>query len=82
MISSTSLNITWMTPDPDYSIIVAWTNLRTGMVISTAVAKNTSNYLVAEVIGEDDYSITVAANNSCGMKYSDPIIVHGKYICD
>ena len=82
-INSTLLNITWTMPDSNYNHIVTWTNLRTGMVVSIAVTKDTSSYLVKGFNGVDNYNVTVATNNSCGMKFSDPITVEGKnYITD
>ena len=80
-LSSTSFNVSWTTPDPNYSTsyAVTWTNLCTGIIGgSMTVPANTSGHMVTGLNGVDNYNVSVAANNSCGMMMSDAIAVYGK----
>ena len=77
-LSITSFNVSWTITDPDHNCIITWTNLRTGVMDNVTVTENTSSYTVTGLSGMDNYNVTVAANNSCGMMMSDPIIVYGK----
>ena len=37
--------------------------------------------MVAELNTVDEYIVSVAANNSCGLMMGDPLTVHGKKAC-
>jgi len=45
---------------------------------SVTVVENTNSYTVTGLNGVDNYNVSVATNNSCGMMKSDPITVYGK----
>ena len=77
-LSSTSFTVSWTVTDPDHNYIVTWTNLHTGMMSSVTVPENTNSYMVTGLNGVDNYTISVAANNTNGMIKSDPFTVYGK----
>ena len=88
LLSSTSFTVSWTITDPDHNYIVTWTNLHTGMMSSVTVPENTNSYMVTGLNGVDNYNVSVAANNSCGMMMNDTITVYGKnmhmvdmYVC-
>ena len=78
LLSSTSFTVSWTITEPDHNYIVTWTNLHTGMMSSVTVPENTNSYMVTGLNGVDNYNVSVAANNSCGMMISDPATVYGK----
>ena len=77
-LSSASFTVNWTITDPDHNYIVTWTNLHTGMMSNVTVPENTSSYIVTGLSGMDNYTVSVTANNSCGMAMSDPITVYSK----
>ena len=80
-LSSTSFTVNWTITDPNHNYIITWINLRTGMMEgSMTVPENTNSYTVTGLNGVDNYNVSVAANNSCGMMMSDPITVYGKNV--
>ena len=80
-LSSTSFTVSWTITDPNHNYIITWTNLRTGMMEgSMTVPENTNSYTVTGLNGIDNYNVSVAASNSCGMMMSDPITVYGKNV--
>ena len=80
ILSNRSFTVSWTVTDPDHNYIVTWTNLRTDMMSSVTVPENTNSYMVTGLNGVDNYNVSVAANNSCGMMMSDPITVYGKNV--
>ena len=81
-LSNTSFTVSWTITDPDHNYIVTWTNLRTGMMSSVTVPENTNSHVVTGLNDVDNYSVTVTANNSCGIMMSDPATVYGKNIAN
>ena len=80
-LSSTSFTVSWTITDPNHNYIITWTILPTGMMEGNmTVPENTNSYAVTELNGIDNYNVSVAANNSCGMMMSDPITVYGKNV--
>ena len=80
-LNSTSFTVSWTITDPNHNYIITWTNLHTSMMEgSMIVPENTNSYTVAGLNGIDNYNVSVAANNSCGMMMSDPITVYGKNV--
>ena len=77
-LSSRSFTVSWTINNPNYNYIVTWTNLHTGVMNSATVAENTNSHTVTGLNGVDNYNVSVATNNSCGMMESDPITVYGK----
>ena len=49
---------------------------------SMTVPENTNSYTVTGLNGIDNYIVSVAANDLCGMMMSDPITVYGKDQCN
>ena len=81
-LSSTSFIVNLTITNPDYNYIITWTNMCTKMMEGSMTAsENTNSYTVAGLNGHEDYSVTVTANNSCGMNKSDPITVFSKDQC-
>ena len=84
-LSSASFNVSWAITDPNHNYRVTWTNLLYYEMDNMTVAENTNSYTVTELSGNDNYDVTVTANNSCGMMKSGVITVYGKirstYIC-
>ena len=78
-LNSTSFTVSW-TANPEYNYIVTWTNLR-NMMDRMTVVENMNSYTVTELTGMDNYNVSVASNNSCGMIISDPVTVYGKNVC-
>jgi len=76
-LSSTSFIVSWTINNPNYNYVVTWTNLRT-MAKRSMTLENTNSYTVTGLNGIDNYNVSVATNNSCGMMKSDPITVYGK----
>jgi len=78
-LSSRSFTVSWTINNPNCNYIVTWTNLRrTGVMNSITVAENTNSHTVTGLNGVNNYNVSVAASNSCGMMESDPITVYGK----
>ena len=67
-------------PSDTHSYIITWTNLRTGDMDNTTVPQNTNSYNVSGLNGVDNYDVSVAARNPCGMMESDSITVYGKVV--
>ena len=44
------------------------------------VPQNTTSYNVSRLNGVDNYNVSIAANNPCGMMESDSISVYGKNV--
>ena len=44
------------------------------------VQANTTSYTVIGLNGVDNYNVSVAAKNPCGMMGGDSITVYGKYL--
>ena len=78
ILSSASFTIIWTITDPSYKYVITLTNLNTGMMDNMTVAENANSYTVTGLSGIDNYNVTVAANNLCGMNMSNPITVYGK----
>ena len=77
VLSSTSFTVKWTITDPDHSYVVRWIDLCTDMKVNVTIPENTSNHMV-KGLSSPEYSVTVGANNSCGIKWSDPITVDCK----
>ena len=80
MNSSFTINWTVTNSSNTHSYIITWTNLRTGDMDNITVPQNTTNYNVSGLNGVDNYNVSVAAYNKCGMNESDSITVYGKYV--
>ena len=80
--SSTSFAINWTINNTNYDVIVILTNLRREEISITTVPMymvNTNIYNVAEGLnGFDNYNVSVATINVCGMMMSDTVTVYGK----
>ena len=80
--SSTSFNVSWTINNTNYDIIVILTNLRTEEVYNITVTEYTVNMTICNVTeglnGIDNYNVSVATINACGMMMSDTITVYGK----
>ena len=80
--SSTSFIISWTINNTNYDIIVILTNLRTEEVYIISVTEYTLNantYNVTEGLnGVDNYNVSVATINACGMMMSNTVTVYGK----
>jgi len=72
--------VNWEVTDHSHKYIVMWTNLHSGISSHVTVAENTSSYTVTGLSGIDNYNVTVAASNSCGVMMSDPVTVYGKSV--
>ena len=57
-----------------------WTNLNTGVMDSFTVPENTNSYTVSGLSDNDNYNVSIATMNVCGMITSDPITVCGECI--
>ena len=44
------------------------------------VSQNTTSYNVSRLNGVDNYNVSIAASNPCGMMESDSITVYGKNV--
>ena len=80
--SSTSFTINWTISNTDYDVIVILTNLRTKKNYTIEIPQytvNTNIYSVTEGLnGMDNYNVSVATVNACGMMISDSMTVYGK----
>ena len=80
--SSTSFIISWTINNTNYDIIVILTNLRTEEVYIISVTEytlNTNTYNVTEGLnGVDNYNVSVATINACGMMMNNTVTVYGK----
>ena len=77
-----SFTINWTISDPSYNYIVIWTNLNTGVLDSFTAPKNTHNYTVTRLSDNDNYAVSIATVDVCGMMItSDPITICGKNTC-
>ena len=79
-VDANSFSVIWEVTDPSHRYMITWTNLRTGIKDNVTVAENTNSYTVTGLSGIDNYDVTVAASNSCGMRMSDPRVVFGKNV--
>ena len=79
-VDTKSFTVNWKVTDPSHKYIVTWTNLHSGIKSNVTVAENTSSYTVTGLSGIDNYDVTVAASNSCGVMMSDPVTVYGKSV--
>ena len=80
MNSSFIINWTMTNPSDIHSYIITWTNLHTGDMDNIEVQRNTTSYNVSGLNGVDNYNVSVAAKNPCGMMESDSITVYGKVV--
>ena len=79
-LSSTSFAVNWIISNPEYSFIVTWTNIHTGLAEgSTALPENTNSYTVTGLNNSTDYNVSLIAVGVCGMMTSGPITVYGEY---
>ena len=81
-LMNTSFIINWTMTNPSNirSYLITWTNLRTGDMDNMTVPQNATNYNVSGLNGVDNYNVSVAACNKCGMNKSDSITVYGKHV--
>ena len=77
-----SCAIKWTITNPHYihSYIITWSNLNIGDMDSIEVQGNTTSYNVTGLNGVDNYNVSVAAKNPCGIMESDFITVYGKNV--
>ena len=75
-----SFSVYWISPDPSYMYQISWVNLNTNQRIDTIVSQRESTYTVTGLSGEDNYNVSVAAVNECGMMLSDAVTVYGELI--
>ena len=76
--SNRSFAVKWAISYPEYSYIVTWTNLYTG-VMDSSVPRNTNSYIVTGLSDDVNYNMTIITVGVCGMKTNDPITVYGEY---
>ena len=81
-LTRNSFTVSWTITNSSnmHSYIITWINLRTGDMDNTTVPQNTNSYNVSRLNGVDNYNVSVAANNPCGMMESDSITVYGKNV--
>jgi len=81
-LSNTSCIVNWTLSDPNYnySYVVTWTNLRTGVMNNFIIPENTNNYTVAGLSDNTNYNVRITTVGVCGMITSDPITVYGEYV--
>ena len=81
-LNDTSFTVTWTILNPSYSHTVIWGTLNSSVMNSSTVPENTNSYTVTGLSDNDNYKVSVAIVDDCGMmKTSDPIIVYGECIC-
>ena len=78
MNSSFTINWTITNSSNVQNYIITWTNLRTNETSNMTVPQDTTGYIVSGLSGRDNYNVSVAAYNQCGMNESDSITVYGK----
>ena len=78
MNSSFTINWTITNSSNIHSYIITWINLHTGDMDNMTVPKHMTSYNVSGLSGVDNYNVSVAAYNKCGMMESDSITVYGK----
>ena len=80
-LNDRSFTVNWTISDPKYSYTVIWTNLNTSVMDSFTVPENTNSYTVTGLSDNDNYNVSIATMDMCGMTItSDPITVCGEYI--
>ena len=80
-LNDTSFTINWTISDPNYSYAVIWTNLNTDVMNSFTVPENTNSYTVTGLSDNDNYNVSIATMDVCGITIiSDSITVCGEYI--
>ena len=79
-LMNVSFTIKWTVTNSSniYSYIITWTNLRAGDMDNTTASQDTTSYIVSGLNGVDNYNVSVAAYNKCGMMESGSITVYGK----
>ena len=79
-LMNTSFTITWTITNPNNirSYKITWTNLHNSDVDNVEVQGNTTSYTVTGLNGVDNYNVSVAAENKCGIMESDPMTIYGK----
>ena len=78
MERSFTINWTIRNPNNIHSYIITWINLRTSDKGNLEVQGNTTSYNVTGLSGVDNYNLSVAAKNPCGIMTSNSITVYGK----
>ena len=78
MNSSFIINWTMTNPSNIRSYLITWTNLRTWDMNNITVPQDITSYNVSGLNGVDNYNVSIAAYNKCGMNKSDSITVYGK----
>ena len=74
-----SITVSWTMSDPSYSYTVIWTNLKTGVMESFIIPQSTSNYTVKGLSDNDNYAVSIATVDVCGMMItSDSIAICSK----
>ena len=75
-----SCAISWNITNPNnvHSYIITWTNLHNNEIDNIEVDGNTTSYGVTGFNGVDNYNVSVAAINPCGLMESDSITIYGK----
>ena len=58
-----------------------WTNLNSGVMDSFTAPQNTNNYTVTGLNDNDNYAVSIATVDVCGMITSDPITICGENTC-
>ena len=75
-----SITISWTISDPSYSYTVIWTNLNSGAMKSFTVPQSSSSYTVTGLSDNDNYAVSIATVDVCGMtSTSDPIYCYMWY---
>ena len=79
-LTNISFTINWTITNSSniHNYTIAWTNLHTGDMDNMTVPENTTSYNVSGLNGTDNYNVSVAANDRCGMMESDSFTVYGK----
>ena len=77
-----SFTIKWTISDPSYNYTVIWTNLNTGVMDSFTAPQKTNTYTVTGLSDNDNYAVSIATVDVCGMMItSDPITICGENTC-
>ena len=78
LLNSTSFIVNWTISDAH---AVIWTNINTGVMDNITIPENTTSYTVTGLSVNNNYNVSVAIVDVCGMMTSDTITVNSKHIC-
>ena len=79
-LSNTSFIVNWTITDPDHIYIMTLINMSSDRMdsMSMTVTGSTSIHMATGLDGDSNYTVSVTANNSCGMMMNDSVTVYGR----